>query len=240
MQQYFTESPLSAGSIVALTAEQSHHAGNVMHLQGKIIRLVHDGEAYFARCEGTGKQMRAVVLEKDESVKELPEQIVLLQALIRREKFEWILQKASELGVTKIVPFISSRCVVQNRKEKEERLKERWTQIAVSACEQCRRNAVPHVEKTVRFEDLKQFMQEENFLAYENADSTSPLLSEAYKGGSASFVIGPEGGFSEEEAAGLKELGFTPVTLGKRILRAETAALYALSVLAECQERNRL
>ena len=239
MQQYFTDTPLAEGVTCTLTAAQAHHAGNVVHLQGKTIRLVHDGEAYFARCEGTGKHMEAVVLGKDPVSRELPCEIVLMQALIRREKFEWVLQKATELGVSRIIPFESSRCVVHGKKEKEERPLERWRQIVTEAAEQSERNRIPVVERPVEFRKLVEYMQESNYFAYERAYGESPLLSMVYTGGNAAVVIGPEGGFSPEEIAFFTGSGFVQFTLGARILRAETAAAAALAVAAECAERGR-
>ncbi|MBR4445340.1 MAG: 16S rRNA (uracil(1498)-N(3))-methyltransferase [Solobacterium sp.] len=238
MQQYFSDTKLAPGAVYEMTPQQAHHAGNVVHLQGKIIRLVHNGEAYFARCEGNGRKMTALVLEKDPVKRELDAELVLLQALVRREKFEWILQKATELGVSRIIPFESSRCVVQYRKEKAERQKERWMQIVTEAAEQSKREKIPVIDDVLRFEDVCRFEAEEKYLAYENAFGESPLLGSVYTGESAAFVIGPEGGFSEEEVQALVSGGYRTVTLGARILRAETAALAALAVMADTAERK--
>ena len=238
MQQYFSEQPLVPGEVYTMTPAQAHHAGNVVRLQGKIIRLVHDGEAYFARCEGNGKHMTALVLEKDPLHRELPCEIVLLQALIRREKFEWILQKAAELGVSRIIPFESSRCVVHSRQEKADRQKERWTQILTEAAEQSKRERIPEITGVVSFAEACALKMDRRYLAYENAFGESRLLGEAYEGGDAAFIIGPEGGFSDEEVKALQDAGFEQVSLGARILRAETAAVAALAVMADIAERT--
>ena len=159
--------------------------------------------------------------------------------MIRREKFELVLQKAAELGVSRIVPFESSRCVVHAKKEKGERQLSRWQDIVKEAAEQCKRNQIPAVEEICSLKDLGEFKSEVNCAPYENAYGTSRFLSDAVDGRkSITIVIGPEGGFSEEEIKQLQQMGFEAVTLGSRILRAETASLYAAAVCSEVCERK--
>ena len=150
-------------------------------------------------------------------------------------------KKATELGVTEIIPFESSRCVVHSRKEKADRVKERWDAIALSAAQQCKRNRVPLIKEVMKFDDLVKQQAQLKVCAYEKADTQSSWLSDLYTDQSSVLVmIGPEGGFSKEEIQKVTEHDFTPCTLGSRILRAETAALYSLSVLSEINEKRRV
>lgn len=241
MQQYFCDMPLNVGEDIELTKEQAHHAVTVLHLDHETVRLVHDGIGYYATLIPQGKKCIAHIDAKDERINETDCELILAIALIRREKFEWILQKATELGVSRIVPFESSRCVVHAKKEKGDRQKERWQAIVQSAAEQCKRNRIPVVDDIVKFDKLKNVDAQLKVCAYENAGKDSHWLSDLYKGqNSAVVLIGPEGGFSESEIEQTVQWGYTPCTLGSRILRAETAAVYALSVLSECDEKRRV
>ena len=99
MQQYFSDVPLFAGTTYEFTKEQAHHAGTVLRMHDETIRLVHDGKGYFARVYTEGKRVYAIVEKEDDMVNELPVDVTLCMALIRREKMELVLQKAAELGV---------------------------------------------------------------------------------------------------------------------------------------------
>lgn len=240
MQQYFCDEPLQVGQIYKFTKEQAHHAGTVLRLDHEKVRLVYNEKGYFATCYQENKKVFAMVNEEDKRVNELPCHITLAIALIRREKFEWILQKACELGVHTILPFESSRCVVHARKEKADRQKERWNSILQSAAEQCKRNHIPKIQDIISFSQLQNYEADLKMCAYENAYGNSLSVSELYNGEkNVLVVIGPEGGFSEEEIEQLVQSDYSSCTLGSRILRAETAAVYALSVLGELSERNK-
>jgi 16S rRNA (uracil1498-N3)-methyltransferase len=233
MQQYFVNTLLSEGEEYTFTKEQAHHARDVVRLDHETVRLVDPVSAWFAVCETRGHDFVAVVTAKDEAVNEPRIEITLAMALIRREKFELILQKATEVGVSRIVPFESSRCIVHAKKEKSDKQMQRYESILLSAAEQCKRNNVPMICDVIDFEDIEQAKSEVNLAAYENAGRSAAKISDFRINESVTVVIGPEGGFSEEEIRELEEKGFAPVTLGPRILRAETAAIYALSVIGE-------
>lgn len=234
MQQYFVQSPLVIGEKYLFTRDQAHHAKHVVRLHDETVRLVYEGAGYFARCTSDGDSFGAIVLEKDPHNRELKTSVTLAMALIRREKFEFVLQKAAELGVKKIIPFESSRCVVHAKKERADHQKQRWTSILQEAAEQCKRNRIPEITDIQKLSDLKKDPSFLKILAYENAERKSAYLSDAFHGQeSVLIVIGPEGGFAKEEVEELSAADFSCVTLGNRILRAETAALYACSVIAE-------
>ena len=222
MQQYFSDTPLVVGQEYIFTKDQAHHARNVVRLHHEKIRLVYDGIGYFADAYSKGKDFVAMVLEKDERI-----------------KFELVLQKACELGVTRIVPFESMRCVVRAKKEKEDKQQARRIDILQEAAEQCKRNRIPEITPIVQLKDLVKYRSDINVLPYENAYSNSKFMTEVLSPGkSITFVIGPEGGFAPEEVEFLKQNGYETITLGRRILRAETAAMYACAVISEFNEAH--
>lgn len=221
------------------TKEQAHHARDVVRLDHEIVRLVHDGRGYFAECYQNGDEFTAHVIREDERVNESSVPVTLAMALIRREKFELVLQKASELGAMRIVPFESSRCVVHAKKEKALKQKQRWQEILKEGAQQCKRNRIPEITDIIPFDHLDQVKSEISCAAYENAYGESRYLSDLIRPGhSVTVVIGPEGGFSDGEVRNLETMGYVPVTLGSRILRAETAALYSLAVCSETGEKQ--
>ncbi|NLH63459.1 MAG: 16S rRNA (uracil(1498)-N(3))-methyltransferase [Erysipelotrichaceae bacterium] len=237
MQQFFCEGPIHIGEDYVLSEAHGHHA-QVVRLDHEKVRLVYQGEGFFGECMKKDSQYIVHVEEKDPNMNELGIRITLAAALIRREKFELVLQKATELGVDRIVPFESARCVVHEKKEKSQKLLERWRDIVAEASQQCKRNCIPSVEGIASLKDLAGYRSEINAAAYENAYGTSRYLSEIVDGmKSVTIVIGPEGGFSEEEMMMIQKMGYEAVTLGSRILRAETASVYAVSVCAEIAER---
>ena len=237
MQQYFVNEDLKIGQDYVFDSSQAHHAKTVVRLDHEVVRLVSNGKGYFAVAQQKGKDFVATVEKEDTRINELPCDLILCMALIRREKMELVLQKATEIGVTKIIPFVSSRCVVKEKKEKKEKQKERWNTILLEASQQCKRNKVPELEDIIDFTDLCALEATYKLCAYENAYGTSEKISDVIEGKESSIlVIGPEGGFSQEEVKELEESGYQSITLGKRILRAETAAIYGCSVIAELVE----
>ena len=238
MHQYLCDHEPYIGETVHLDKEQAHHALNVLHLDHEEIRLVCSGRAWFALGFKDGKGFAAQVLREDSRVNELPVRVTLCMALIRREKMELVLQKAAELGASRIVPFVSSRCVVKEKKERSERQAERWQSILQEASNQCKRNIVPELVPVVDIKDLGQYLDTDGFVGYENVFGEKPMLGEALQGNDVTVVIGPEGGFSPKEIEDLEAAGYRTVSFGSRILRAETAALYALSVIGDDAERR--
>ena len=219
MQQYFVEQPLVLQQEQQLTNDQCHHILHVMRMRsGDVVRLADD----------SGAVMLAELRVQEGRVWALPTSIVpaaqegapitLIMGLIKGERWEWAIQKAAELGAARIVPLQSRYCVVRLAEEKLEKKLARWQTIAREASEQCKRSTIMKVERPITMREL--------------ADVTSRSLAGALRGhspASISVMIGCEGGFSEEEAMQAKELGFAWVSLGPRILRAETAAMAVLA-----------
>lgn len=228
MQQFFIDEKPICNDYYVFTAEQAHHASTVVRLDHEIVRLVYQGEGYFAEVMKDKDKLVAKILEKDTRINELDGEVVLAMALIRREKTELVLQKATELGVTKIVPFVSSRCVVKDDGKKFDR---RQT-ILKEAAQQCKRNRIPQLCNTISFNELATLKADTKLAAYEKADTSTQKIWQADIGKSVVIVIGPEGGFSEEEVKKLESFGYQSVSLGSRILRAETAAIFSVGILA--------
>lgn len=239
MQQFFTDQPLKPGMNYVFTSEQAHHARDVVRLDHETVRLVSDGRGYFAECYQKDHDFIAHVIREDERINESSVSVTLAMALIRREKFELVLQKASELGACRVVPFESSRCVVHAKKEKALKQKQRWQEILKEGAQQCKRNRIPAVSDIIPFDELDHVKSEINCAAYENAYGSSRYLSDLIQPHqTVTIVIGPEGGFSEKEVSDLEKMGYVSVTLGSRILRAETAALYSLAICSETGEKK--
>lgn len=229
MKQVLATSPVSLNAPYILDEKQAHHLFDVLRTgSNETVRLVWENEVFLARPE---KKPELFVFGKEE-VEEPLVDITLCTALIKQDHFEWLLQKAAELGVNRIVPFVSENTVVKLDDPKRLAKKmERWTAILEGAVNQSNRNQYVLLEPLQRVQDLKNFKSKRNLLAYEKERDThiSQLISDNPE--SITVVLGPEGGFSPKEAEQLMQQGFEVCSLGNNILRAETAALYVLSAI---------
>lgn len=174
---------------------------------------------------------------------ELGTEIILYQGLPKGDKMEFIIQKAVELGVTKIVPVRMKRCVVKLDEKKAKKKVERWNAIALSAAKQAKRGMIPEVCMVKSYKEAVEDAKKLDMLLvpYEEARGISysrELLEQAKKQKSIGIVIGPEGGFEKEEIDTAREAGGKTMTLGKRILRTETAGMTMLSILMFTLEKE--
>ena len=230
MRQYFAMGKLEPGSLYQFTNEQLHHLKDVLRVQsGDIIRLVdNENRPFMAKIVFEGKKPQAEVLyqlEEDKTNRE----VVLCAALIKRDKWEWLIQKAAELGADRIVPVITERTVIDLKEGEADKKLIRWNKIALEACQQSNRTTICEVDSPISLKEISQYKRDINLAAYEKEDANR--LIDAVKDGSICVMIGPEGGFSSKEIEFLKAEGFASVSLGRNILRAETAAIYVLSVI---------
>ncbi len=178
----------------------------------------------------------AKILEKNYKESELPIKIYLFQGLPKSDKMELIIQKAVELGVYKIIPVEMNRCVVKLDAKKKNQKTERYNAIAEAGAKQSKRNVIPQVENVLSFKEALDLAKTlDLFIApYEcenGVGGTKTALSKIKSGMSVGVIIGPEGGFDDKEIEKVKEIGAEVVSLGKRILRTETASITALSML---------
>lgn len=243
MQQYFIKERIIDQKEIALDEEQSFHIQQVLRMkENSVIRIADPyQQVYYANVVFDKKRVKAVLGKKVEESSESMVRFICCMGLIKKEKWDYFIQKACECGVDVIHPFISSRCVVKAKDEKKERKLERWNKIAMEACEQAKRFKCAKVEDVSEFNQMLEIEADLKLIAYEDADTHAQLLSSILQSNPAvssiAFMIGPEGGFSEAEVEMAKQAGFICVSLGKRILRAETAAVYTLACLSYQYER---
>ena len=237
MPRFFVPDCGQTGGLVILDGDNARHASFALRMRkGDAVTLCGaDGRTMrgtLERFDGTTVSVRIV---GEDSGAEPPFPVTLYQGLTKGDKFEYIIQKAVETGATRIVPFLSSRCIakLEDGGRTEKKL-ERWKRIAEEAAKQCGRGIVPAVAYPISFEEaLKEASEAETvFLCYEREEgvSLSDLLK-AHPEGAVSFLIGPEGGFSEKEASLAAEHGIALCGLGSRILRTETAPVFVLSCI---------
>lgn len=234
MQQYFITQKAMLESEVEFSTEQKHHIKKVMRMkEGMIIKVVDSSkDAFLARIVYRESDVTAFCFEALSTTQEVPD-ITLVQGMIKKDKWDFLIQKTCELGVNHIIPMISSRTIVKVS-EKDNGKIERYNKIALEACEQCKRESLADVLIPIKFKDILKYKKTLNVVAYEDADFKAlplkKLLSEHKNVDSILYVIGSEGGFSQAEIDFLVANGFFCVSLGKRILRAETAALSIVDV----------
>ncbi len=227
----------------ALDEADSHHCADVLRLQPGEKVVIFDGKGTVAEAELTEVHRKhcSLRLGAPHTTPGLRCSITLVQAVPKGKNMDLILQKGVELGASVIVPLLSARTVVRIDDGRDAaRKQERWQQIALEACKQCGRNAVPHVTLPVTPEQFLTRASRGDLILLASLQPDARSIKEvlashaAAHGGppaSLSVLVGPEGDFTLAEIALFKEAGAIPVTLGPTILRAETAALYCLSVL---------
>ena len=248
MYRFFCEKSQIADGKVSIAGEDVRHIRNVLRMRPGEMLLVSCGDEWEYTCRIASlseDEVRADIIDAQKPGKELPSRITLFQCLPKGDKMETVIQKAVELGAAEIVPVASKRCVVKLDGKKAAARVTRWNAIAESAAKQAKRMIIPEVHEILGFREALQYAREAGLQAgvqadpmllipYENEEgmqATKRLLSSIVPGQPIAVLIGPEGGFDETEVREAKETGFHPVTLGKRILRTETAGMTALSIL---------
>ena len=237
MQRYFAN--IDQHFHVCFSKEDEHHILHVMRMKANDeIEVVDNSKVYLCRIDKTNPLEVSVIHEISNDV-EIKEDITLLFALTKGDKTDLVLQKATELGVKKVALITSERTVVSYDNKDIDKKIARFSKIMKEASEQSHRVVVPELLGIFSLKNLpKEVFSDINYVAYEkDASKTSEMFEGLEKGKSISVLVGPEGGFSEQEIDNLTKQGFIRTSLGKRILRAETAAIYALSVLGYLLER---
>ena len=230
--RFFCPVPAGHAGSVELPSAVAHHIERVLRLaDGDRVTLFDgSGREIEARLEKAGRTLRAQLGASSEPVRESPLRITLMQCLAASDKMDWIVQKAVELGVTRIQPVASRRAVVRLAGDRAQRRIEHWQQIAVAACEQCGRNRIPEVLPLLTLPQAVGAVDGQRLLLH--PDGGVPLRQAGLQADAPiSLLIGPEGGFDEEELATARSGGFTSVTLGPRVLRTETAGVAILGAL---------
>ncbi len=235
LTRIYVPEPLEAPGEFTLPTQAGAHLTRVLRLEAGAKIVVFDGRGgeYAAEIASAGKQVRARVLRHDPVERESPLHITLLQGVARGERMDLIVQKATELGVARIVPVLAERSVVKVDAKQRERKREHWQSIVVSACEQCGRNRVPAVHDAVALGDALKLLPEGGMRCLLAADAPDSLAQAATRAAGAKLVllIGPEGGLADGEQKFALANGFIACRLGPRIMRTETAGLAALAAL---------
>lgn len=237
MYNFFVDDSARVGDRFLISGKDHNHIRNVLRMQV--------GDTFLVSCGGTGSLCRlarmdedtveAEIVEEDCRNTELPVRFYLFQGLPKGDKLELIIQKAVELGAAGIVPVEMSRCVVKLDDKKKKARRERWQSIAESAAKQSKRSVIPEVSDVLTYQRAVERAAElDLFLVpYENERgmaATREALERIRPGMSVGILIGPEGGFEDGEMELARRAGGTVISLGQRILRAETAAVTAVAM----------
>lgn len=239
MHRFFVPAENVGNGEIRVTGDDINHIKNVLRMTAgeKVVVSCGQGTDYYCIIEDiqeTGVTLR--IQEEKPAVTELPVRIVLFQALPKVDKMELVIQKAVELGASEVVPVRSRRCVVKLDNHREAKKLARWRAIAESAAKQSGRGILPQIHDSMDFGKALEYAQELDsvLIPYELCDAideSQHIVQRAVRQNSIGIFIGPEGGFERSEVEAAVRSGALPVSLGKRILRTETAGLAVLSVL---------
>ncbi len=234
MRRFFTDALITENSNVIITGSEANHIKNVLRLRvGDTIILFNGaGHEYKAEIIAVSSDgVEAVVLQSIQSWRESPADIIIAQAFLKEKKMEELIRPLSELGISRWIPFIAERCVSRPDEKRLAARYERWKNIAKESLKQCRRTKMLEIAPVLSFQDVLQIGQncDLRLIFWEKAVEAIPT-----QGHKIIALMGPEGGFSESEVKMARDAGFAAVTLGPRILRAETAAIAASVMLQYC------
>ena len=241
MQRFFVKAHQidEAAHRIDIVGSDVNHIRNVLRMKPGEELWISDGQEKEYHCqieEVLEDEIRLHILYAQQPEYELPSRIYLFQGLPKADKMELIIQKTVELGISGIIPVDMKRCVVKLDEKKSQKKLARWQQIAESAAKQSKRMLIPEIHPVVSVKEAAAFAGRLDvmLLPYEMAggmEKTREIIRQIRPGQSIEIFIGPEGGFEESEVALLEEAGAKVITLGKRILRTETAGMALLSVL---------
>jgi len=229
----YTSQVLACGKTITLEEASSRHISQVLRLQpdNKLSLFNGDGQQYNACIQRCSKQkVEAEIISVTKKSTESPIQFTLALGISKGERIDYALQKAVELGISCFVPLFTERTVVKLKGERLERRLHHWQKIAIAACEQSGRNTLPSIDTAQQFDNwIVKAKQGTQLILHPNATPSLNMLPVPDK--SVLLLIGPEGGLSEKEITAAEANGFTPVRLGPRVLRTETAPIAALAAM---------
>lgn len=234
MQRYFAN---IVDKHALLTDDDAFHLLHVMRAKkGTEVEIVNEGIVYIGKVIGT-KPLLIEIIEKTKENNELSVDLVLIMSILKGEKLDFVIQKATEIGVSEIILLRSERCIGKIREYETEKKLKRFSKIAKEACEQSKRSIIPVITKVIDFKQISLLKADYKFIgSVSNNDVTAKDFLKSVKAiekhSKVMIMVGPEGGFSEKEELLAFKNGFKPISLGRRVLRAETASIASLSVLA--------
>ncbi|MEW4306680.1 16S rRNA (uracil(1498)-N(3))-methyltransferase [Rossellomorea marisflavi] len=243
MQRYFVGKPYHDGEWVSISGEDHHHIVRVMRMQegSELFVVFPDQSSAIGKIERISSDAIDVsIVEWESDKKEMPISVTIASGLPKGDKLEWILQKGTELGASGFIPFKAERSIVKWDEKKGKKKVERWEKIVKEAAEQSHRTLIPDLSSPLTLKELlvKADGYDYKLVAYEEESragersNLSNVLSEVKPSQRVLILFGPEGGLTDSEVEVCKENGFIPCGLGPRILRTETAPLYALSAIS--------
>ncbi len=238
MYQFFVDDAQIGREFVTITGEDVNHIKNVLRMKaGEKIRISNQqGRDYYCEIsEVTDTFVQADILNEDAASTELPSKIYLFQGIPKGDRMETVIEKAVELGVYEIIPVAMKYCVVKLDAKKEATKIARWQKQAEAAAKQSKRSIIPKIHPVMSYKEAVEYAMQcdVRLVPYENErgmQGTREALSTIKAGTSVSVMIGPEGGFAEDEIAQVKD-SMQVISLGKRILRTDTAGIAVMSML---------
>jgi 16S rRNA (uracil1498-N3)-methyltransferase len=224
LPRLYVRQALREGALVTLDAMQANYLGNVLRLGAGAELLLFDGETgeWLARIAEAAKKRMSLSIGRKTREPEIIPDLWLAFAPVKRAQTDWLVEKATELGAARLVPVMTQRTVAERVRL------DRLESIAIEAAEQCGRTRVPQILAPMPLRRLVEELDPARHFYFADENGGEPLTS-AYEEGPAVILVGPEGGFTEEERAFVRASGATAISLGPRILRAETAALAAIA-----------
>lgn len=235
MPRFYCSPPLPSFGSFDLPADAAHHAARVLRLrEGDSVQIFDGlgGECHGVISELSGKRVVIGDMVAVDSDRESPLRVLLAQSLSSSEKMDWVIQKATELGVTEIQTIDTERSVAKLSAERAAKRLEHWQQVAISSCEQCGRNRLPKIHAPL---DIMAWLQQMRNLGDTKfillPQGATSLHAQARPQGRVVLLIGAEGGFTQAESESALLCGFTPIRMGARVLRTETAAIAGLAAL---------
>jgi 16S rRNA (uracil1498-N3)-methyltransferase len=238
MPVYFVQSEQIHDGKIRITGDLAHHIRDVLRVRaGETLTLVDENRRrYRVALESVAPdRLTGGILDVSEPAAVSSLRLILAQAILKKPKMDWVIQKATELGVEEIIPLITERTVVRPQGERFTHQRDRWRKIATEAAQQCGRPDIPEVSDAADWSrpDAPALAADKKIVLWE-AEAKRPLrdgLTFDRPVGSLLLAVGPEGGFSAEEVRRARESGFEVSTLGGRILRSETAVIAALTIV---------
>ncbi len=239
MKRFFVDKIIPADGLLSITGKEARHIRNVLRMKkGEMLILIdREGQSFEAEIGAVHyKEVRVTITKIIPPSPPSPIKISLAQALIKSHSMEYLIQKVTELGIYSIHPFYSERTVIQLKSAHLKNKMDRWMQIIQSACKQCGRTILPDFHTPLRFDALIKdvpAIRTLKILLWEDEDKVDlrRLLTSTDPAAHVFVIVGPEGGFTLNEINLAKDAGFYIVSLGNRILRAETAAVSLLSII---------
>lgn len=230
----FTDQPLTVDTEIVLEENSAHHLTVVLRLKtgAKIVLFNGTGGEYNATLgQFTGKHVRALISDFTDTNRQSPLYISLGIGLSRGDRMDWVIQKATEVGVAEITPLFTARSEVRLKGDRADKKIRHWRKVAINACEQCYRNIPPIINAPTSPDRWFQSLSTDKKLVLHHRSEQTVSVLRSQQVTSTALLIGPEGGLTDSEISSSLHSGFEPLTIGPRVLRTETAPIVAITLL---------